>query len=49
MKLSKKEKSFSQIFVAFLQLTSNFEHFDKKMTFKAYIYSKLRTAKDVVR
>ena len=30
MQLSKKEKSFSQFFVPFLQSTSNFKHFERK-------------------
>ena len=30
MQLSKKEETFSEIFVAFLESTLNFEHFSKK-------------------
>ena len=49
MHLSKKQKLFSEFFSAFFESTSNFEHFQKKMTLIAYEFSKLRTPKNVVR
>ena len=49
MQLSKKEKTFSELFAAFLKSTSYFEQFRKeKMTFIAHVFLKFRTAKDVV-
>ena len=47
--LSQKQKTFSEIFCAFFKCTSNFEHFQKKMTLIAYVFPKLRTPKYVVR
>ena len=47
MHLSEKQKSFSQFFCAFFKSSSNFEHFQKKMTLIAYVFPKLQTAKDV--
>ena len=32
MQLSKKQKAFSQYFAAFEKSTSNFEHFENKMS-----------------
>ena len=49
MHLSEKEKKFSEYFFAFLKSTSNFEHFQKKMTHIAYEFPKLGTPKNVVR
>ena len=49
MHLSEKEKKFSEYFFAFLKSTSNFEHFQKKMTRIAYEFPKLGTPKNVVR
>ena len=49
MHLSEKEKNFSEYFFAFLKSTSNFEHFQKKMTRIAYEFPKLGTPKNVVR
>ena len=49
MHLSQKKNIFSQFFSAFFQSALNFEHFQKKMTLIAYVFSKLRTTKDVLR
>ena len=49
MHLSQKQKSFSELFCAFLKSTLNFELFQKKMTLIAYVFPKGRTAKDMVR
>ena len=34
MQLSKKASTFYQFFISFLKATSNFEHFEKKITLK---------------
>ena len=47
--LSQKHKAFSQFFLAFSKSTLNFEHFEKKMTFIAHLFPKLRTPKNVFR
>ena len=49
MQLSQKQKTLSRFFSAFLKSGLNFQHFQKKMTPKAYVSPKLQTAKDVVR
>ena len=49
MHLSQKQKTFSEFFSAFFKSTSNFEHFQTKMTLIAYVFPNLRTPKDVVR
>ena len=49
MHLSQKQKNFSQIFSLFLESALNFEHFQKKTTFIAYVFSKLPTTKNVLR
>ena len=49
MHLSQKQKTFSDFFCAFFKSTSNFEHFQTKMTLIAYVSPKLRTPKDLVR
>ena len=49
MQLSKKQKPSCEFFSSFLKCISNFEHFVKWMTFTAYVFSKIRTTKDVVR
>ena len=46
--LSKKLKSFSQFFIAFLKSTSNFQHFEKNMSLIADAFSKVETANAVV-
>ena len=45
MQLSLKAKTFSRFFSAFLTSRLNFEHFQKKMTLIADVFSKLRTQK----
>ena len=47
MQLSQKEKTFSQLLAPFLKPRLNFEHFQKKMTLIADVFSKLRTPKNV--
>ena len=47
--LSQKQKTFSQFFSAFLKSTLNFEHFQKKMTLIADVFSKLPSPKKVIR
>ena len=49
MHFSQKQKTLSEVFSAFFKSTSNFEHFQKKMTLLAYLVSKLQTGNDVVR
>ena len=44
-----RKKTFSEFFTAFLRSTSNFQHFEKKMSLIAHGFPKLRIAKDVVR
>ena len=45
MQLSQKQKTFSEFFAAFLKSYLNFERFETKMTFIAFVFSKLQTAK----
>ena len=40
---------FSQFFSAFFESASNFEHFQKKRMFIAYVFPKLPTTKNVLR
>ena len=49
MELSEERKHFGQLFVQFLESTSNFKHFEKKMIFVANLFLILRTGKDLVR
>ena len=49
MHLSQKQKIFSEFFSAFFKSALNFEHFQKKRTFIAYVFSKLPTRKNVLR
>ena len=49
MHLSQKQKIFSEFFSAFSKYALNFEHFQKKMTLKAYVFPKLTTTKNVLR
>ena len=49
MHSSQIEKDFCQLFGPFFKSTSNFEHFQKKMTLIGYVYPKLQTPKDVAR
>ena len=48
MQLSQKLKRFSQYFSTFSKFRVNFEHFRKKMTLIAYLYQRLRPAKNVI-
>ena len=43
--LSQKQKTFSQLFVAFLKCAWNLEHFQKKDEFSSLIISELIDAK----
>ena len=47
--LSQKQRTFSECFSAFLKSTLTFEHFKKKMTLIADIFSKLASPKKVIR
>ena len=49
MHLCKKQKIFSQFFIAFFEYTLNSEHFQKKMTLLAYVFLKLPTTKNLLR
>ena len=49
MHLSQKQKIFSQFFSAFSESALNFEHFQKKMTLIAYVFTNLPTTRDVLR
>ena len=49
MHFSQKQKNFSEFFFAFFESALNFKHFQKKMTFIAYVFPKLPTTKDVLR
>ena len=46
MQLSKKPKKCSHFFTPFLKSTSNFQHFEKKMTGISYVFPELPTAKN---
>ena len=43
-----KRKTFSNFVVLFLESTSNFQHFEKKMIFIATSFRKLQTVKELV-
>ena len=47
--LSQKQKTFSQFFSPFLKSKLNFQHFQKKMTLIADVFSKLPSPKKVIR
>ena len=49
MYLSQKIKIFSQFFSAFFESALNSEHFQKKMTFIAYVFPNLPTTKNLLR
>ena len=49
MQFSRKQKTFSQFFCAFLKYSLNFEHFQKKMTLIAEVFPNLRSPKNNVR
>ena len=42
MQLSEKRKAFSQLFVPFLESTSNFKHFEKKDDRHSYFVSEIK-------
>ena len=44
MKLSQKQKTFSEFFAAFLKYSLNFKQFEKKMTLIAFLFWKLPTS-----
>ena len=43
MQLSRKQKSFSQFFVAFLESALNFKHYNKNIMVIANVFMKLET------
>ena len=49
MQLTLKGKTFSQFFLQFGNVDKNLNILKKKMTLLAYVFSKLRTTKTVVR
>ena len=49
MHLSQKENTFSEFFSVFYESALNLEHFQKKMTLIAYVFTNLATTKDVLR
>ena len=49
MHLSEKQKKISEFLCAIIKSTLNFEIFQTNMTLIAYVFAKLRTAKNVVR
>ena len=49
MHLSQKENFFSRFFSAFFESPLNSEHFQKKMTLIAYVFTKLTTTIYVLR
>ena len=49
MQLSQKQKTFSQIFPAFLEFRSNFEYFEKKYDPHSFCISEITDSENVVR
>ena len=49
MNLSQKQNIFSEFLSAFFKSALNFEYFQKKRTFIAYVFPKLTTTKNVLR
>ena len=49
MHFCKKQKIFSQFFSAFSESALNFEHFQQKRIFIAYVFPKVPTTKNVLR
>ena len=49
MRLSEKQKIFSEFFSVFFESALNFEYFQKKMSLIAYVFPKLSTTKNVLR
>ena len=48
MQLSEKVKTFSQFFIALLESTLNFEHFEKEISLIAQAFLRLLTLKDML-
>ena len=48
MQLSEKSKKICQFFIVCLEFTLNFENFEKKMSFIAYVFLKLLISKDAL-
>ena len=48
MLLSQKQNPFLQFFSAIFESALNFEHFQKKLTFIAYVFPKIPTSKDLL-
>ena len=48
MQLSEKPNIFCQFFIAFLEFSINYEHFEKEMSLIAQVFAKLLTPKDVL-
>ena len=48
MQLSRKQKSFSEFFVAFQESALNFKHFNKNIMGIANVFLKLQTVQDLV-
>ena len=49
MHLSQKQKIFAEFFSSFSKSALNFEHFQKKRIFIAYVFPKVPTTKNVLR
>ena len=49
MQLSKKQKTFSEIYFSFLNSLLNFKHWQKKMTFIADVFPEIQAPKNMVR
>ena len=49
MQLSQKQKTFSQIFPAFLEFRSNFEYFEKKYDPHSFCISEITDSENVVK
>ena len=49
MQLSEKQKTLPQLFVPFLESTSNFKLLEKKIIVIAYVFPKLQTVKNLSR
>ena len=49
MHLSQKQKIFSRSFSTYFETALNFEHFETKRTFIAYVFPKLPTTKNLLR
>ena len=49
MQLSKKQKTFCEIFFTFLKSILNFKHLPKEMTLIAYVFPEIPAPKNMVR